>query len=58
VPIIAPAIKETMASTTLCLRESIESFCQRFEIDLLIPQNASTNPMTHPLGIALTEFID
>lgn len=57
-PVIASPIKETIASASLRLRQSIKSFCQRFKIDLLIPQNALTIPMNLPLGIALTEFID
>jgi len=40
------------------LRHQIAEFCQRFEIDLLIPQNALTIPMNFPLGLALTDYID
>jgi glycosyltransferase involved in cell wall biosynthesis len=39
------------------LKKSIEAFVSRFEIDLLIIQNALTIPLHVPLGVAITEFI-
>ncbi len=39
------------------IKDALEEFVRRFEIDLLIPQNAVTIPLNLPLGMALTEFI-
>ncbi len=39
------------------LKDAIYEFVRRFEIDLLVPQNAVTIPLNLPLGMALTEFI-
>jgi len=39
------------------LKTSIYDFLSRFEIDLLIPQNALAIPMHVPLGLAITEVI-
>lgn len=39
------------------LKDTLYRFIERFEIDLIIPQNALTIPMHVPLGIALTELI-
>lgn len=39
------------------LKEKIEDFVSRFEIDLLVVQNALTIPLHVPLGVAITEFI-
>lgn len=39
------------------LKSTLYDFVNRFEIDLLIPQNCLTIPMHVPLGIALTEFL-
>ncbi|MFY8216645.1 MAG: glycosyltransferase family 1 protein, partial [Chthoniobacterales bacterium] len=39
------------------LKTSIYDFLTRFEIDLLIPQNALAIPMHVPLGLAITEVI-
>ena len=39
------------------LKDTLYRFIDRFEIDLIIPQNALTIPMHVPLGIALTELI-
>ncbi len=40
------------------LHAALDEFCDRFEIDLLIPQNAITIPMNLPLGLAITDFIE
>ncbi len=42
---------------TAYLKSTLYRFCDKFEIDLLVPQNCLTIPMHVPLGIALTEFI-
>jgi glycosyltransferase involved in cell wall biosynthesis len=39
------------------LKDHLYEFIKKFDIDLIIPQNALTIPMNIPLGIALTEFI-
>jgi glycosyltransferase involved in cell wall biosynthesis len=39
------------------LKDDLYDFVKKFDIDLIIPQNALTIPMNIPLGIALTEFI-
>jgi glycosyltransferase involved in cell wall biosynthesis len=39
------------------LKDHLYDFVRKFDIDLIIPQNALTIPMNIPLGIALTEFI-
>lgn len=39
------------------LKEEIAAFVQRFDIDLLIAENALAIPLNIPLGLALTEFI-
>lgn len=40
------------------LHAALDTFCDRFEIDVLIPQNAITIPMNLPLGLAVTDFIE
>ena len=39
------------------LKEALYTFIEKFNITLLVPQNALTIPMNIPLGIALTEII-
>jgi glycosyltransferase involved in cell wall biosynthesis len=39
------------------LKDSLYEFVEKFDIDLLVVQNALTIPMHVPLGIALTELI-
>ncbi|MFP4345105.1 MAG: glycosyl transferase family 1 [Anaerolineales bacterium] len=39
------------------LQEAITTYVQRFEIDLLFPQNALAIPMHIPLAVALTDYI-
>ena len=40
------------------MRGEIAHFVKRYEIDLLIPQNASTIPMNLPLGVAIRDFAE
>lgn len=40
------------------LHAALDTFCDRFGIDLLILQNAVTIPMNLPLGLAVTDFIE
>jgi len=39
------------------LKDALYEFIERFDIDLLIPENAITIPMNIPLGLAITEII-
>ena len=39
------------------LKARLYAFVKRFDIDLIIPQNALTIPINIPLGLAITEFI-
>jgi len=39
------------------LKNDLYRFIEKFEIDLLVPENALTIPLNIPLGIALTELI-
>ncbi len=39
------------------LKKALYDFRNKYEIDLIIPENAVTIPMNIPLGIAITEFI-
>ncbi len=39
------------------LKDSLAEFVKRFDIDLIITENALTIPMNIPLGLAITEFI-
>jgi glycosyltransferase involved in cell wall biosynthesis len=39
------------------LKDHLYDFVDKFDIDLIISQNANTIPLNIPLGIALTEFI-
>ena len=41
----------------LLLKDRLYAFAEKFDIHLLIPQNALTIPINIPLGLALTEFI-
>ncbi|OVE73521.1 glycosyl transferase family 1, partial [bacterium B17] len=38
------------------LKQSIRDFVDRFDLDLIIPENAVTIPLNIPLGLAITEF--
>lgn len=39
------------------IKKVLYEFVKKFDIDLIIPQNAITIPLNVPLGMALTEFI-
>jgi glycosyltransferase involved in cell wall biosynthesis len=38
-------------------KEELYKFARRFELEVLIPENALTIPLNIPLGLAITEFI-
>jgi len=53
-------VKETSESVEAlknALRDSIGQFVERFDLDLLIPENANAIPFNIPLGLAITEYI-
>ncbi len=39
------------------IKASLYEFAERFNIDILVPENAVTIPLNVPLGMAITEFI-
>lgn len=39
------------------IKASLYEFVERFNIDILVPENAVTIPLNVPLGMAITEFI-
>ena len=50
-------ITNTIAASAEYLKDRLYDFIERFDIDVLVPQNALSIPMHIPLGIALTEVI-
>jgi glycosyltransferase involved in cell wall biosynthesis len=52
-----PELTEAILRMKGLLKEHLAAFIRRFEIDLLIVENALTIPMNLPLGLALTEYI-
>ena len=51
------AVSKKIYQMAIRLKDAIYDFVEKFDIDLLIPQNALTIPLNIPLGIAITEFI-
>ncbi|MEJ2101842.1 MAG: glycosyltransferase family 4 protein [Desulfobacterales bacterium] len=51
------AVSKKIYQLAIKLKDAIYKFVEKFDIDLLIPQNALTIPLNIPLGIAATEFI-
>jgi len=51
------AVSKKIYQLAIKLKDHLYEFVKRFDIDLIIPQNALTIPLNIPLGIALTEFI-
>jgi glycosyltransferase involved in cell wall biosynthesis len=51
------AVSKRIYQLAIKLKDHLYEFVKRFDIDLIIPQNALTIPLNIPLGIALTEFI-
>jgi len=39
------------------IRDELEAFIDEFDIDMIVPQNASTIPMNIPLGVAIADLI-
>jgi len=51
------AVSKKIYQLAIELKDHLYDFVKKFDIDLIIPQNALTIPLNIPLGIALTEFI-
>jgi len=51
------SVTRNIHETKKRLKKEIVDFVNKFEIDLLIVENALTIPLNIPLGIAITEFI-
>jgi glycosyltransferase involved in cell wall biosynthesis len=54
---LGPEVLEEVAVLRRSLGESLDTFVNRFSIDVLIAENAITIPMHVPLGLALADFI-
>lgn len=52
-----PATTERIHQLTEHLKSAVADFVRRFEIELLIVENALSIPMNLPLGLALTEYV-
>ena len=50
-------VTDEIARLTAVLKDQIYRFIEKFEIELLVSQNALTIPLNIPLGIALTQVI-
>ena len=50
-------VTEKIHRTTQWLKEQLYRFIEKFDIQLLVPENALAIPLNLPLGIALTELI-
>jgi len=51
------AVSKKAYQLAIKLKDYLYDFVDKFDIDLIISQNANTIPLNIPLGIALTEFI-
>jgi len=52
-----PAVTDAIHDLRHFLRKRLHNFIRRFDLDMLIVQNALTIPMQIPLGLALSEVI-
>ena len=51
------SVSKKIYQLAIKLKDHLYDFVEKFDIDLIIPQNAITIPLNIPLGIAITEFI-
>jgi glycosyltransferase involved in cell wall biosynthesis len=51
------SISKKIYQLAIKLKDDLYDFAKKFDIDLIIPENAVTIPLNIPLGIAITEFI-
>ena len=52
-----PLVTERIRDLATYLESMLRRFVDRFEIDVLVPENALTIPVHLPLGVALTAFL-
>ncbi len=50
-------VTDKINEVTMILKDHLYNFIERFDIELLVPQNSLTIPLNLPLGIALTQVI-
>lgn len=53
----SPLVSRRIRAMAAYLKETLYHFRDRFELDVVVPQNALTIPMHVPLAVALTEFL-
>jgi len=53
-----PLVTDRIHELASYLKKTLYEFVDRFNIDIIVPQNVLTIPMHLPLGVALTEFIN
>jgi mannosylglucosylglycerate synthase len=53
----APLVSRRIREMAEYLKSTLYDFTERFEVDVVIPENALTIPMHLPLGVAITEFL-
>ena len=51
------ATTQKIHELTRTIKDHLYTFVEKFDIHLIVPENALTIPMNIPLGIAITEFI-
>ncbi len=51
------SVSKKIYQLAIKLKDHLYAFVEKFNIDLLIPENSLTIPLNIPLGIAITEFI-
>ena len=52
-----PTVTKRVQEVANYLKEMLRRFVDRFQIDVLVPENALTIPVHLPLGVAITEFL-
>jgi mannosylglucosylglycerate synthase len=53
-----PLVSQRIRDLSAYLKETLYDFVRRFDLSVLVIQNAVTIPMNLPLGVALAEFIN
>lgn len=53
----SPKISKLIENLKNQLKKKIQQFVEKFDVDLIIPENALAIPMNIPLGLAITDFI-
>lgn len=53
----SPKISKLIESLKNQLKKKIQQFVEKFDVDLIISENALAIPMNIPLGLAITDFI-